>query len=70
MCIMLLMRAAYITLASERGWALEILTGGPQVSSMPFYRAQKKAQFPGPNPLPRALVMDVARIKSIMHVAI
>jgi hypothetical protein len=27
----------------------------------------KKYQFPGPSPLPPALVMDAARIKSITH---
>jgi hypothetical protein len=30
----------------------------------------KKSRFPGPNPLPLALVMDAARIKSITHGAI
>ncbi len=27
----------------------------------------KNSRFPGPNPLPFALVMDAARIKSITH---
>jgi hypothetical protein len=30
----------------------------------------KKPRFPGPNPLPLALVMDAARIKSITHGAV
>jgi hypothetical protein len=30
----------------------------------------KKSQFPGPNLLPLALVMDAARIKSITHRAV
>jgi hypothetical protein len=30
----------------------------------------KKSLFQGPNPLPLALVMDVARIKSITHGAV
>ncbi len=70
MCIMLLMQAASIIWASERGlgpgnfdwWApnrLNAILQGP-----------KKSQFPGPNPLPLALVMDVTRIKIIMHGAI
>ncbi len=50
---MLLMRAAYITLASERGL-------GPG-----HFDWWAPNQFPGPNPLPLALVMDVARIKAL-----
>ncbi len=30
----------------------------------------KKSRFPGPNPLPLALVMDAARIKSSTHGAV
>ncbi len=30
----------------------------------------KRSRFPGPNPLPLALVMDAARIKSITHGAV
>ncbi len=30
----------------------------------------KNSQFPGPNPLPPALVKDAARIKSITHRAV
>jgi hypothetical protein len=30
----------------------------------------KKSRFPGANPLPLALVMDAARIKSITHRAV
>ncbi len=30
----------------------------------------KKSRFPGPNPLPLALVIDAARIKSITHGAV
>ncbi len=30
----------------------------------------KNSLFPGPNPLPLALVMDAARIKSITHGAV
>ncbi len=32
-------------------------------------QSQKKSRFPGPNPLPFALVMDAARIKSMTHIA-
>ncbi len=30
----------------------------------------KNSRFPGPNPLPLALIMDAARIKSIKHRAV
>jgi hypothetical protein len=30
----------------------------------------KKSRFPGPNPLPLAIVKDAARIKSITHGAV
>ncbi len=56
LCIMLLMRAVSITGASRRGLGpgnLDAISQGP-----------KK---PGPNLLPLALIMDAARIKSIMH---
>ncbi len=53
---MFLMRAASITWASGR---LDAISQGP-----------KKSRFPWPNPLPHALVMDAARIKSIMHGAV
>ena len=70
LCVMLLMRAASITWAS--GWGL-----GP--GNLEFFGLQmalvyrldavskglKNSQYPGPNPLPLALVMDAARIKSI-----
>jgi hypothetical protein len=67
---MCMMQAAYITLASERGlgpgnfhwWAPNRLDA--------ILQDPKKVSIPGPNPLPIALVMDVARIKIIMHVAI
>ncbi len=42
---------------------------GPE-SAWCNFTGPKKVSIPGPNPLPLALVMDVARIKSIMHVAI
>jgi hypothetical protein len=40
------------------------------IGSIPFHRAQKSLDFQSPTPLPLALVMDVARIKSIMHGAV
>ncbi len=52
------------------GWVLEISTFlGPKwhsIRSMSIYRAQKSLNFQGP-PLPLALIMDAAYIKSIMH---
>jgi hypothetical protein len=40
--------------------------------SMPFHISPgpKKYRFPGPNPLPLALEMDAARIKSIKYEAV
>jgi hypothetical protein len=51
-------------------WALEISTfSGPKWhwlnSLMPCHKAEKKFRFPGPNPLPLALVIDSAHIKNI-----
>jgi hypothetical protein len=44
---------------------------GPQMSLAyrlnAISQGPKKSRFPGPNPLPLALVMDAARIKSITH---
>jgi hypothetical protein len=40
------------------------------IDSMPFHRAQKTLDFQGPTPLPIALVMDAARIKSITYGAV
>jgi hypothetical protein len=69
------MRAASITWASVRGLGpgnLEFF--GPQMALAYWLDAisqdPKNSRFPGPNPLPLALVMDAARIKSIMHGAV
>jgi hypothetical protein len=66
------MRAASITWASGRGEGpgnLEFF--GPQMTLAyrldAISQGSKKSRFPGPNPLPLALVMDAARIKSITH---
>jgi hypothetical protein len=69
---MLLMRAAFITWASERVLGPGILDFlRPQMALAYWLNAilqgPKKSWFPGPNPLPVALVMDAARIKSITH---
>jgi hypothetical protein len=48
-----------------RPWKLNL-----PIHSMPFHRAKKNLGFQGPNPLPLALAMDAARIKSITHGAI
>jgi hypothetical protein len=75
LCVMLLMRAASITWAS--GWGL-----GP--GNLEFFGLQmalvyrldavskglKNSQYPGPNPLPLAHIMEAARIKSITHGAV
>ncbi len=67
---MLLMRAASFTWASGRGLGsgnLDFI--GPQMALAYLLDAisqgPKKSRFPGTNPLPLALVMDAARIKSI-----
>jgi hypothetical protein len=75
MCVMLLMRAASITWASGRGLGPENLEFfGPQMALTyrldDISQGPKKSQFPRPNPLQLALVMDAARIKSIMHWAV
>ncbi len=47
---------------------------GPQIAlAFRLYaisQGPKNSRFPGPNPLPLALVKDVARIKSITHGAV
>jgi hypothetical protein len=47
---------------------------GPQMALAYWLNAisqgPKKCRFPGSNPLPHALVMDAASIKSIMHEAV
>jgi hypothetical protein len=43
----------------ELAYWLDAISQGPKMS-----------RFPGPNPLPLALVMDAAHIKSIMHRAV
>ncbi len=40
------------------------------LSAQCHFTGPKKSLFPGPNPLPLALVMDAARIKSITHGAV
>ncbi len=35
------------------------------IGSMPLHRAQKISRFPGPNPLPLALVMDMHASKTL-----
>ncbi len=48
MCVMLLMQAAFITLASGRGLGPGNFDFfGPQICSMPFHRAQKSLNFQG-----------------------
>jgi hypothetical protein len=69
-CVMLLMRAASITWASKREWALEILNFWAPNFTGPTSQGLKNSQFPGPNPLPPAQIMDAARIKSITHGAL
>ncbi len=69
---MLLMREASITGASERGSGPGNLDFfGPQMALAFGLNASshypKNSRFPGPNPLPLALVMDAARIKNITH---
>jgi hypothetical protein len=75
LCVMLLMRAASNTLASGRGLGPGNLGFfGPQMALA--YRLDassqgpKKSRFPGPNPLPHALVMDAGPIKNITHGAV
>jgi hypothetical protein len=76
LCIMLLMRAASITWgAIGRGLGPGNLDFfGPQMAFAYWLDAisqgPKKSRFPGPNPLPLALIRDAARIKSITHGAI
>jgi hypothetical protein len=52
------------------GWASNATFLGPKwhwpIGSMAFHRAQKSLELRH-NPLPLALVMDAARIKSITH---
>ncbi len=58
----------------EGGWALEIKSfSGPVNGIEPkgeCHFEPKKIKNLGPNPLPLALGMDAARIKSIMHRAV
>jgi hypothetical protein len=72
---MLLMRAASITLANGRGLGPGNLDFfGPQMALAYWLNAisqgPKKSRFPWPNPLPLALIMDAARIKSITQGAV
>jgi hypothetical protein len=67
--LILLMRANPLQGQGGGGWSLEIWTFlGPKWQSpngsMPFHRAQK-SQFPGLNPLPLALVMDLPASKAL-----
>ncbi len=71
---MLLMLAASITWASGRGLGLESQLFGPQ-KALPYQldaisQGSRESQFPGPNPLPVALVKEATRIKSITHEAV
>jgi hypothetical protein len=65
------MRAASITWASGRGMGSGYIDLFRTQIALPYRRLDaisrgpKKSQFSGPNPLPLALVMDAARIKSI-----
>ncbi len=71
---MLLMQAESITWASGRGlgpglstfWAPKVT----RLSTQCLFTGPKKSRFPGPNPLVFSLVMDAARIKSIMRGAV
>jgi hypothetical protein len=66
----------------ETSWAEKIAVCALEISislgpkwqspngSMTFHRAQKSLNFQGPIPLPLALVMDAARIKSITDGAV
>jgi hypothetical protein len=70
LCVMILMRADPLLGQVGGGWALEISSFlGPKwhspIGLLPFYRAQKNSQFPGPNPLPLALVMDMPASKAL-----
>jgi hypothetical protein len=75
LCVMLVMRAASITWANGRGLG----PGNLYIFGLKMalaYRLDaisqglKNSRFPGPNPLPFALVIDAARIKSITHGAV
>jgi hypothetical protein len=73
--VMLLLRAASITWASGRVLGPGNLDFfGPQMTLAfqldAIWQGPKKSWFPGSNPLPHALVMDAASIKSIMHGAV
>ncbi len=69
LCMMFWMRVYPLLGQVGGGWALEISSFlGPKwhlpISSMPFYRA-KESRFPGPNPLPLALIMDMHASKTL-----
>jgi hypothetical protein len=69
------MRAASITWVSGRGLGPGNLNFfGPHMALAyrlnAISQGPKESQFPGPDPLPLALVMDAARIKSNTHGAI
>jgi hypothetical protein len=74
LCVMLLMRQHPLLGEVGGGWALEIYTFLGQMALS--YRLDassqgpKKLQFPGPDPLPLALITDAAHIKSITHGAV
>ncbi len=49
----------------EEGEGIE--EGGTRLSARCHFTEPKMSRFPGPNPLPLALIMDAAPIKSITH---
>ncbi len=70
-----MMRAASITWAIERGLGPENLEFFGSQMALAYQldvisQAPKNSRFPGPNPLPLALIMDAASIKSITHRAV
>jgi hypothetical protein len=75
LCVMLLMRAASTTRGSGRGLGPRNLDFFGLEMVLPYRldaisQGLKNSQFPGHNPLPFALVIDAARIKSITHCAV
>jgi hypothetical protein len=72
LCVMLLMRAASTLGQAGGGWALEIRSFFGLKMALTYRldaisQGPNNSRFSGPNPLPLALVMDAARIKSITH---
>ncbi len=68
LCVMHLMWAASITWASGMGLGPGNLALAYQLDAIS--QGPKSLDFQGPTPLPHALVMDAARIKSITHDAL